>query len=265
MQHLKFSIITPTRNAEKVLERTIASVLGQGYPLIEYIVVDGASTDSTVEILRRYGEKIQWISEPDSGPPEAINKGLRMAKGEIIGIMPASDWYEPGIFRKVAEIFAEVPEVDLVYGDFFIEEDGKKTLFRSKKLTYREIVRSSAWVCHQASFARRRLVEEVGLWDETLTIAADYEWLIRLFARAHAKYIPLPICTYHLDRNSWSLKNFRLASRQRWEAARRHGAKFYHPVFWQSFLAERPFLFRLVKRLPGYQWLRGAYYNLWGK
>jgi glycosyltransferase involved in cell wall biosynthesis len=265
MSNLKFSIITPTLNSEKVVEKTIESVLNQDYPNIEYIIVDGASTDSTLEILNRYGDKIRWISEPDSGPPAAINKGLKMASGDIIGIIPASDYYEPGVFKKIADFFSNFPDIDLVYGDFYILDGDKKTLIRLRQVTYREVLRSSRYVHHQASFCRRTLLEKAGLWDETLNIAADYEWIIRLFSFANASYLPLAISTYRFDKDSWSVKNFRIASRQRWEAAKRHGAKFYHPVFWQSVLSSQPWLFNLIKRLPGYNLAKNIFYAVFGR
>ena len=114
---LSISIITPSLNQGKFIERTIQSVLQQNVNIpVEYIVVDGGSTDGTLDILQKYSEKIKWISEPDRGQSDALNKGISMASGEIIGYLNSDDIYLPGTLQKVEDQFAMHPETNWVYG-----------------------------------------------------------------------------------------------------------------------------------------------------
>ena len=113
----KISIVTPSLNQGQFIKRTILSVLKQGCHNIEYIVMDGGSTDNTVEILKKYEDRLIWKSEPDRGQSHAINKGFRMATGEIIGWLNSDDTYEPDALKTVIQFFSEHPEIDLIYGD----------------------------------------------------------------------------------------------------------------------------------------------------
>ena len=117
MKYTKVSIITPSYNQGQFIERTILSVLEQDYPNVEYIVMDGGSTDNTVEILKKYEDRLIWKSEPDKGMSDAINKGFRMATGEIIAWINSDDIYQPGAIEFVARYFAEHSEVDVIYGE----------------------------------------------------------------------------------------------------------------------------------------------------
>src|SRR5580658_3296860 len=127
----KLSIVTPSFNQAQFIEATLRSVKSQHYPALEHIVVDGASTDSTVEILKRFAampgwEHLRWISEEDRGQSDAINKGFRMATGDIIGWLNSDDRYRPGCFRAVVEAFKANPDIDILYGDYtWIDETGR--------------------------------------------------------------------------------------------------------------------------------------------
>src|ERR1700720_4624543 len=112
----KISVVTPSFNQRRFIERTIRSVLDQGYPALEYWVFDGGSTDETVAILQRYTDELRWISEKDRGQSHAVNKGLRASSGEIIGWLNSNDVYYPETLAAVAARFRAEPEIDLVYG-----------------------------------------------------------------------------------------------------------------------------------------------------
>ncbi|HMR66226.1 MAG TPA: glycosyltransferase family 2 protein, partial [Anaerolineae bacterium] len=113
----KISIVTPSYNQADYLEATIQSVLAQVYPAVEHIVIDGGSTDTTLKILRKYERILQWLSEPDQGQAEAINKGFTKSTGEIVAWLNSDDIYLPGALHRVANFFSQHPEIDVVYGD----------------------------------------------------------------------------------------------------------------------------------------------------
>src|SRR3989339_370760 len=121
-----FTIITPSYNHAEFIRQTIDSVLVQNYPNLEYWVIDGGSTDNTVQILKSYGSKIKWISENDHGQADAINKGLVLARADIVAWLNSDDLYEPETLQKVATYFSKHKDVDCIYGDMnFVDRDGK--------------------------------------------------------------------------------------------------------------------------------------------
>jgi len=177
------SIITPCRNSETYIEETILSVINQTYPNIEYIVVDGGSTDATLEIIRRYEASItRWTSEPDEGMYQAINKGMSRVRGDIVAYLNSDDLYYPDAISKVVEFFEANPSVDLVYGDLdFIEGDGKKLYtwiypnFNLKRFT----AANCMMIGQPAASWRRSLMDEIGLFDESMKMASDFDFFIR--------------------------------------------------------------------------------------
>jgi glycosyltransferase involved in cell wall biosynthesis len=132
MEKLKISVITPSLNQGKYIEECILSVLNQGYDNFDHIIIDGGSTDNTLTVLRKYKHLI-WVSEPDEGQSDAINKGFKMASGEIIGWLNADDRYLPGTFHSVAEYMSRWPDVDLIYGDYrWIDAEGRVIKLRKE-------------------------------------------------------------------------------------------------------------------------------------
>ena len=158
------SLVTPSYNQAKYLEDTIRSVLDQGYPNLEYIVVDGASTDGSVDIIRAHEDRLTWwVSEKDRGQAEAINKGLARASGEIIAWLNSDDTYLPGAISSAVKVFDEHPDVVLVYGNMLaIDENGKTiNILRYRQLTLEDLL------CFQiigqpAVFFRRNALEKAG-------------------------------------------------------------------------------------------------------
>ncbi len=125
----KISIVTPSFNKKQFLERCVLSVLNQGYPNLEYIIMDGGSTDGSLEIIKKYAQHLAyWASGPDSGQVEALNKGFSGVIGDIIAELDADDFYYPGVFTKVAEYFTKYPSIDLLYGNtILVSEKGRNT------------------------------------------------------------------------------------------------------------------------------------------
>lgn len=185
-------VVVPCRNRAEFLIPTLESILQQDYPHIECIVVDAASTDATLDILRRYEGRIRWISEPDHGPYEAINNGWRMSRGEVLAWLNADDLWAPGAVRQAVSHLQEHPEADVVYGDCgLIDRDGNPicTLYvQDWDLKY--AVEYCEHIIHQpASFMRRSIVERIGwLWPNW---CHDHElWLRISLAQGRLQRMP---------------------------------------------------------------------------
>jgi glycosyltransferase involved in cell wall biosynthesis len=177
------SIITPSYNQAAFLEETIQSVLSQDYPNLEYILVDGGSTDGSVEIIQRYaGSLAWWVSEPDQGQTDAINKGFGRAKGEILAWLNSDDIYHPGAVREAAAYLQEHPEVGMVYGDANLidREGGILGKFPARQTDYRRLLRGSVHIPQQAAFFRSALWRQVGPLDPSFFFAMDYDLWVRL-------------------------------------------------------------------------------------
>ena len=187
------SIITPSYNQARYLESTIRSVLDQDYPHIEYIVIDGGSTDGSVEILRRYSERLAgWVSEKDRGQTDAINKGFARARGEILAWLNSDDTYEPHAIREAVKFLQERPEVGLVYGDAnFIDENGGVIgRFPAAQTDYRRLRQGYVHIPQQAAFWRADLWRKVAPLDPSFYFAMDYDLWVRLAALAPLLFTP---------------------------------------------------------------------------
>lgn len=178
----KISIITPSFNQGPFLEETILSVLQQGYPNLEYIIIDGGSTDESVGIIKRYQDRLHyWVSEKDSGQSEALNKGLRRATGDIIGWLCSDDLYLPGTFEKVVRIFEQHPAAGMLHGRSILFGKGKKELIKGAEPKDLELRYFSVIPFPQpSSFFTRTAINHTGLLDESLHFAMDYDLLIRV-------------------------------------------------------------------------------------
>ncbi|MEW6532144.1 MAG: glycosyltransferase family 2 protein [Thermodesulfobacteriota bacterium] len=184
------SVVIPSLNRAHLLGPTIESILGQDYPRIECIVMDGGSTDGTLELLKSYGDRIQWVSEPDQGHADAINKGWRMSRGDILAWLNADDvWQLPGAAREAVAYFEDHPDVDVVYGDCgSIDADGtleSMSYIHDWDLAY-AVEFHDHCIAQPAAFIRRAVLERVGFLD-TRFYAMDKElwWRIGLHGTIH--------------------------------------------------------------------------------
>ncbi len=186
------SIITPSYNQAAFLEQTMQSVLGQDYPRIEYLVIDGGSTDISVEIIRKYADRlVYWISEKDSGQAEAINKGFARAKGEILAWLNSDDYYLPNTISAALKCFDENPEVVMVYGDMLAVDGNGQTInvLKYKQLSLQDLL------CFQiigqpSVFFRRSALEKAGPLDTTFHFLLDHHLWIRLARQGRILHVP---------------------------------------------------------------------------
>lgn len=190
---MKISIVTVAYNSGATIETTLSSVEAQAYSHLEYIVVDGGSTDNTLSLVERYPSLVtKLISEPDQGIYDAMNKGVSQASGDIIGILNSDDFYaHPGVLNEVATVFLENPTVDVVLGDvdFVVDGDLKKTIRTYRAGCFKPwMFRFGMMPPHPAVFVRRSAYERVGLYKLGYRIAADFDFLVRLLMIDGASY-----------------------------------------------------------------------------
>ncbi len=175
------SIITPSLNQGEYIEETISSVLSQDYPRLEHIVVDGGSTDATLDILKKTGDRIKWLSEPDRGQSHALNKGVGLARGDIIGWLNSDDLYVEGAVTEAVDFLRANPECAMVYGQAeIVDEAGRR--IRSYETEPFDIDRLAGHclICQPSAFVRADVLRDVGGVDEALHFCMDMDLWIRI-------------------------------------------------------------------------------------
>jgi len=188
----RISVVIPSYNQAEFLERAILSVLNQNYPNTELVVIDGGSCDGSVELIRKYEPYISyWVSEPDKGQPNAINKGFGRATGDIVGWQNSDDLYLPGFFHTVAETFRSCPNAQWFIGNVYLVDEKDWITWRSRFVPFSvyHLIYLDWNLSSQATFVKRRLADQVGALREDIQVAFDWDWFIRVGRLA--KYIVL--------------------------------------------------------------------------
>jgi glycosyltransferase involved in cell wall biosynthesis len=226
------SIVTPCLNSARFVEETIESVLRQDYPRIEYIVMDGGSTDATLSILSRYEGRLRYYSGPDKGVVDAINRGFRRSVGSIVAWLSADDTYLSGAVRTIVGQFGSSPDAAVVYGDAdWIDEDGKCLgRYPSGRPFTPKMLRHDCCICQPACFIRREALEVVGMLDSRLRSAFDYDLWIKLSKRFPIVHLSECVATSRMHRQNISLKMRRLMFEESIGLLRRHYG--YVPLHW---------------------------------
>ncbi|MDE5724306.1 MAG: glycosyltransferase, partial [Paramuribaculum sp.] len=230
---MTISVIIATWNSAKTISNTIESIYRQTWKEIEVIVVDGQSTDNTVEIVKeyegRFGGRLRWISEPDRGLYDAMNKGIAMATGDVVGILNSDDFYtSDDVLERVAR---EIDGVDAVYGDIhFVNPDdlSKCVRYYSSRSFRRWQMRLGFMPAHPSFYCRRRVYQSLGAFDLQFKVAADFEQLLRLIYinRISTKYIPMDFVTMRTGGASTSgLQSHKAILRDHLRAYRKNGVK----------------------------------------
>jgi glycosyltransferase involved in cell wall biosynthesis len=241
------SIVTPSLNQGAYIGDAIESVLTQDYPRIEHIVVDGGSTDETLEVLARYPH-LQWISEPDGGQADAVNKGFRLANGEIFGWLNADDLYMPGAVTAAVEAIRS-SGCALVHGAWRqIDADG--TVIRDVPVVpfdYRRQLEAQNRVCQPGAFFTREAFEEVGGLDRSYRYAMDFELWLKLGKSYSVAHVDRIQGVYRYHSRSKTVAEPAGFVAETWRASRTHGARLSSPLFLDYYLPrERPWLYRLL-------------------
>lgn len=231
------SIITPSFNQANYLEQTLRSVLEQDYARIEYIVIDGGSTDGSVEIIRKYKDRFAyWVSEKDNGQAEAINKGLVRAKGEIVAWLNSDDYYLPNTISEVVKGFEENPDIAMVYGNVLaVDEQGQTTnVLKYKQLSFEDLL------CFQiigqpSVFFRRDALEKAGLLDASLHFLLDQHLWLRIAQQGKILHVP----------QTWSAARYHAEAKNRAKAAE-FGREAFRILDW---VKSQPGLTETVSRM----------------
>jgi glycosyltransferase involved in cell wall biosynthesis len=202
------SILTPSLNQDEFIEETILSVIRQNYPQLEHIIMDGGSSDSSIEIIKKYENNydLKWFSEADSGQADALNKGFRLAKGDIIGWLNSDDLYEPNIIGEVVEFFLNHPNVYVLYGNCTIINE-KSEILRINKGSYTRKKLLEFWkgyygLNQPSIFYRREVFNIIGLFDVKLNFVMDYEFLLRAGEFFDFHYIDINLSRFRIHDSS---------------------------------------------------------------
>lgn len=218
MRDIPVTVITPCYNSEKTIRRTIESVLNQTYSNIEYLIIDGASTDNTVSIAKEYEEAFQGrmkiVSEPDDGIYYAMNKGISMATGELIGIVNSDDYYEKEAVALMVENRTEA-DYQILYGFQRVLRDGKEAsicIHHHTNLDYQMIT-------HPTCFVTKKLYEDLGVFNTSYKYSADYEFMLRMYHGGKVEFTPVyeVISNYALGGASGTVMGYRETNRLKYE------------------------------------------------
>lgn len=226
------SIITVVYNASKTLEQTILSVINQTYATIEYIIIDGGSTDGTIDILKKYDKKISfWSSEPDKGLYDAMNKGILQAKGEIIGMINSDDWYELNAVELIVKSYTENPNKCIFHGDRFdILEDGSKRVKKFHPSKFKFLYYGMTYN-HPSMFVSKEIYENE-LYNTNLKSLSDYEFVLKQYLKNSSIffYIPEAYVNYRLDGISGKMSSFK-AIKEGFRARKAAGLSLFQNFF----------------------------------
>lgn len=218
------TVITVTFNSARTLSRTMDSIVTQSYPRIEHIIVDGGSTDGTLDLIRRREDDVDlWLSEPDAGISDAFNKGIALASGEFIALVNSDDWIEPDQMCRAVEALQRT-QADFVFGNMKVHGANGAELFelRGDPDYHRRIRHTMPDMNHPSMVCRRDAYERYGLYDTALRVAMDYEWLLRAhIAGAKGSYVPE--LTSHMDAGGVSNRSIRTALEETRSVSVRHG------------------------------------------
>lgn len=225
-----FSVIMPSYNQAGYLKEALDSILSQEYPQCEIIVMDGGSTDGSVELLRSYSNRIRWVSERDKGQSDALNKGFAKATGEIIGWLNSDDRFEPGALQAAGRFFAEHPETLWAFGHCKVMDEKGREIYRGISAFKGHKLRHYSYSAHlegnfvsqMGVFFRRKVLDEIGGINENLYYAMDYDFWLRIGKRYPPGILAGTFGAFRVYQTSKSMSNFKQRFKEDFAIARKH-------------------------------------------
>ncbi|MCV0384739.1 MAG: glycosyltransferase [Erythrobacter sp.] len=241
------TIVTPSFNQGEYLERTIRSVIDQGYPRLEYIVLDGGSTDGSVDVIARYAPQLSyWRSASDGGQAEAINEGWAMARGDILAWLNSDDYLLPGALSAVSEAFRRHPQALLVYGvTYRVDADGGYLGSVGTPYRWRTLLLSRQLIPQPSAFVRRAALDQVGGLDDSLHYSMDYDFFLRVVQLAPPVMIPRPLAAATIHPAAKTTRDRDPAKKETHQVRLRHARGLYGPL-----VRMQPLLSRGFHQLP---------------
>lgn len=211
----RISIITPSFNQAQYIEKTIRSVLSQNYPFLDYIIIDGGSTDGTLKILKKYTSYLRWYSQKDNGQTEAINKGLKIAVGDVIGYLNSDDILEKGSLSEIGSFFQSHPEFFWVTGKCqVIDNQGKQirsiiTFYKNLFLVFLRNCKSLLvlnYISQPATFWRKEVSTKIGFFSENYHYSMDYEYWLRIWKYYNLEFLDYHVASFRVHQSSKGTK-----------------------------------------------------------
>ena len=251
MEKLKISAVTTSYNQGNFIEETIQSVLNQNYSNCEHIVVDGGSSDNTLDILKMH-KHLRWISEKDRGQSDALNKGLKMAGGDVIAWINSDDTYVDNVFRFVSEYFLKNPDHSVIFGEFKIIDE-KSTVVKVVKcyqFTRKQLLSKGHSLVGQPSvFFRRSVLDTIGYIDEDIHVGMDYDFFIRMNKEYEFFYIPKVFANFRIHNNSKTIDRIKEDIKNGYAISKMHGGGKYVSLHIYIILRNIYYLFPSVGHL----------------
>jgi glycosyltransferase involved in cell wall biosynthesis len=224
------TVVTPSWNSIEFIERTIQSIRSQTYKNIEFIVVDGGSTDGTIEVIKRHADAISsWVSESDKGMYHAINKGLERACGEIVAYLNSDDIYRFDTIAKVVKSFGEHPSADLIYGNLDIIDENDRLLYNQiyPAFSLKHFANANySMIGQPASFWRAGLLKKIGYFDESFKMAADFDFFIRAGAAGSVVHVDETLAAFRVHAKSLTSRQLELNFRELELMRKKHGVEY---------------------------------------
>jgi glycosyltransferase involved in cell wall biosynthesis len=246
----KISIVTPSFNQGQFLEQTIQSVINQKYPNLEFIIMDGGSTDNSVDIIKKYEKYLTyWVSKPDNGQTNAIATGFQRSTGDILAYINSDDFYLPGSLNRIALAFASNPSTQWITGKWGIFVDAKGQLMRKRKypaITINNMLYLENCISQPTTFWRKDLLSSVGYLDETLTFCFDYDLFLRFLEYAKPLVIDYDIAAFRYHSQSKTttirdtcIKESQLIQEKYFKTKRGQIPHYFHKIYGLSYRAYR--------------------------
>lgn len=231
------SIVTPSLNQAKFLEKNIQSVLNQGYDNFEHIIIDGGSTDGSIDILKKYGH-LKWVSEKDSGQSNAINKGFKLSKGDIIGWLNSDDIYQPGIFQKVNEIFSKDHKLDFIFSNCLLINESEQIVgfLKGKDPQKYQVLSNTNFIPQPTIFFRKNIFHKTGYLNEEYHLSMDFDYWRRISKYHKMQFIDdIFACfrEHHESKTAHNLKKFKYESKISFF---RNGGSIFMPYYFEAFI-----------------------------